>query len=102
MLMIKILLKLIVKILLIPVWILLALAGLFVSLVVTVYGVGRAVCAFLLTVLMIAVIVCYQDWVQAAFLFGLYAVLFALLFAGVMAETILESLREKVMDVILS
>ena len=99
---IKILLKVFVKILLIPVWILLALAGLLVSLIVTVYGVGRAACGFLLTVLMIAVIACYQDWVQAAFLFGLYAVLFALLFAGVTVEVILESLREKVMDVILS
>lgn len=99
---IKFLLKRLIKIFLIPVWILLALAGMLVSLIVTIYGIGRAVCAFLLTILMIAVIICYHDWIQAAFLFGLYAVLFGLLFAGVTIETLLEGAREKVMEIILS
>lgn len=95
-------LKLFVKILLIPVWLLLAAAGLIVSLAVHVYGIGRAIGAFLLVVLLAGVVIFYQDWVQAAFLIALYLILFAGLFIGTLAEVILEELRKKVMGFILS
>lgn len=94
--------KLFVKLLLIPVWLILAIAWVIVKLVVSIYGIGRGIAAIILILLMIGAIICYQDWVQAAVLVCLYLALFILLFIGTAVEVILEECRKKVMEFILS
>lgn len=96
------LVKLFFKLLLIPVWLLLAAAGLIVKLAVNIYGIARGLAAFILSLLLLGTIICYQDWVQAAFLICLYLILFVLLFMGTAAEVIFEELRRKVVGFILS
>ena len=92
------LVKLPLKLILIPVWLLLAVAGLIVSLIVGIYNFGRTIAAFILILLLIGVLVCYQDWIQAGILVTLYLILFALLFVG----TAVEEIRSRVMGFILS
>jgi len=58
--------------------------------------------AFILILLLIGVLVCYQDWIQAGILITLYLILFALLFVGTAVEVILEEIRSRVMGFILS
>lgn len=63
---------------------------------------GRTIETFILILLLIGVLVCYQDWIQAGILIILYLILFALLFVGTAVEVILEEIRSRVMGFILS
>lgn len=94
--------KLFGKLVLIPVWIILAAVGLILSIIVSVYNWGRGVSSVLLIVMMIATMLCYQDWLQVAILSCLYVILFALLFFGVAIEVILWRVRKKVENLILA
>ena len=62
-------LKLVGKILLLPVWLILFVIGLAVKMTVQTYAVVRGILGFIFTLLIIATAYCYHDWVQVAFLF---------------------------------
>lgn len=94
------LLKLLGKVMLIPVWILVAIAWIFVKAVISIYSVARGFVVFGLGVLMIGTLICYHDWKQVLFLMCLYGVTFLVLFAGVFIEVGLESIRALVGRVI--
>ena len=64
-------LKLVGKILLLPVWLILFVIGLAVKMTVQTYAVVRGILGFIFTLLIIATAYCYHDWVQVAFLFSL-------------------------------
>lgn len=87
------LLRLVGKVMLIPVWILIAIAWIFVRAVVSIYSVARGFVVFGLGVLMIGTLICYHDWKQVLFLMCLYGVTFSVLFAGVFVEVGLETMR---------
>ena len=93
-------LKVIGKILLIPVWIITVLATALVSLAVNVLGFARVIAGIVLTLLLIGTIVCYQDITQALFLGVLILLGYALLFAGVSVEVLCETVRDKVKHMI--
>lgn len=86
-------LKLIGKVLLIPVWILVAIAWIFVKAVVSIYSFARGFVVFRLGALMLGTLICYHDWKQVMFLLCLYGVTFSVLFAGVFVEVGLETMR---------
>ena len=75
-------LKLIGKVLLIPVWILIAIAWILVKTVVAAYSFARGFVVFGLGALMVGKLICYHDWKQVLFLMCIYGVTFAVLFAG--------------------
>lgn len=86
-------LRLIGKVLLIPVWILVAIAWIFVKAVISIYSFARGFVVLGLGALMIGTLICYHDWKQVLFLMCLYGVTFVVLFAGVFLEVGLESIR---------
>lgn len=94
--------KLLVKICLLPVWIILVVMNLLVSLLVNVLSFAKGITGLVLTLLIIGTIICYKDWVQVAFLVVLSGVTFIVLFAGVTIEVIIETARKKVMRMILA
>ena len=81
-------LKLVGKILLLPVWLILFVIGLAVKMTVQTYVVVRGILGFIFTLLIIATAYCYHDWVQVAFLFSLSVILYLILFAGVFVDTV--------------
>lgn len=87
------LLRLVGKMMLIPVWILVAIAWIFVKAVVSIYSFARGFVVLGLGALMIGTVICYHDWKQVLFLMCLYGVTFAVLFAGVFVEVGLETMR---------
>ena len=93
-------LKLAGKILLLPVWLILFVIGLVVT--VQTYAVVRGILGFIFTLLIIATAYCYHDWVQVAFLFSLSVILYLILFAGVFVDTVLDMTRERIIDFIIS
>ena len=94
--------KFILKLLLVPVWLILTFICLVIGLFVTIYGTGRSIAALILSALFLGVIFCYHDWIQAILLIVIYIFLFAILFIGVAMQAYLEHLRNKVVDLILS
>lgn len=78
---------------LIPVWILVAIAWIFVKAAVSIYSFARGFVVLGLGALMIGTVICYHDWKQVLFLMCLYGVTFAVLFAGVFVEVGLETMR---------
>lgn len=89
------------KLLLVPVWFILTVICLLLGIIVNIYGTGRSVAALILTSLLIGVVYCYHDWVQAVFLLVIYIILFAILFIGVAMRVYLEHLRNKVVDLLM-
>lgn len=96
------LLRLVGKMMLIPVWILVAIAWIFVKAVVSIYSFARGFVVLGLGALIIGTLICYHDWRQVLFLMCLYGVTFAVLFAGVFIEVGLESIRTLVGRVIMA
>jgi hypothetical protein len=96
------LLRLVGKMMLIPVWILVAIAWIFVKAVVSIYSFARGFVVLGLGALIIGTLICYHDWRQVLFLMCLYGVTFAVLFAGVFIEVGLESIRTLVGRVIIA
>lgn len=90
--------KFILKLLLVPVWLILTFICLVIGLFVTIYGTGRSIAVLILSALFIGVIFCYHDWLQAVLLIVIYIILFAILFIGVAMQAFLEHLRNKVVD----
>ena len=95
-------LKLVGKVLLVPVWILVAMAWLLVKVVVAVYSFARGFVALGLGALIVGTIVCYQDWRQVAFLICISGATIAVLAAGTMVEVLLETARAGIGKVILA
>ncbi len=94
--------KFILKLLLVPVWLILTFICLVIGLFVTIYGTGRSIAVLILSALFIGVIFCYHDWLQAVLLIVIYIILFAILFIGVAMQAFLEHLRNKVVDLIMA
>ena len=90
--------KFILKLLLVPVWLILTFICLVIGLFVTIYGTGRSIAVLILSALFIGVIFCYHDWLQAVLLIVIYIILFAILFIGVAMQAFMEHLRNKVVD----
>ena len=94
--------KLIGKILLIPMWIIVAVLTALVSVIVTVLGFARVISSIALTMLLIETVNCYHDVIQIIFLLALILTGFLMLFAGVTIEMILEATRRKIGNMILA
>ena len=94
--------KLLGKILLIPIWIVVAIMTAVVSVAVSIIGLARVMSGILLTLLLIGTVVCYHDIIQVTFLITLIIIGFLILFAGVTIEIILETIRRKIGNMILA
>lgn len=89
-------LKIIGKFLLVPVWIVTVVATEVVSLAVNILGFARVLAGIVLTLLLIGTVVCYQDLTQAIFLIALILTGYVILIAGVSVEVVFETLRDKI------
>lgn len=95
-------LKLIGKILLIPVWFILIVVGIIVKLVVNMVSIAKSFVVLGLVALAIGTIICYKDWVQVAFLFCLIVSAFLVLYASVFIDAAIDIAREKLVRILLS
>lgn len=87
-------LKLIGKILLIPVWFILIIVGILVKLVVNMVSIAKSFVVFGLVALAIGTIICYQDWVQVVFLFCLIVSAFLVLYVSVFIDAAIDLTRK--------
>lgn len=91
-------LKIAKSIVLFPVWLTLAAIGAIIHLFLSVAGIVQGILSFGLVVLTCAVVLVYRDWVQAAFLICILAILMIVMFAGAFVEEMANGIRDRVMD----
>ena len=89
-----VILKLAGRVLLVPLWFIISIIGAGVKLLVHMVAIG-------IMALLIGTVICYQDWLQAAFLACMGGVLISVLFAGEFIDTVIDLLREKICALIL-
>ena len=95
-------LKIVGKILLIPVWVILIIVGILVKLVVNMISIAKSFVVFGLVALAIGTIICYQDWVQVVFLFCLIVSAFLVLYVSVFIDAAIDLAREKLVRILLA
>ena len=86
-------LKLIGKILLIPVWFILIIVGILVKLVVNMVSIAESFVVLGLVALAIGTIICYQDWIQVVFLLCLIVSAFLVLYISVFVDAAIDLAR---------
>jgi hypothetical protein len=89
------------KVLLIPLWFIISIIGAGVKLLVHMVAIAKKILGLGILALFIGTVICYHDWIQAAFLACMGGVLIFILFAGEFIDTVIDLLREKICTLIL-
>lgn len=89
------------KILLLPVWLLLAIAHLLVKIAVDIYCIGKGIINVLLGFMLIGTLLWYRQWERFALLAVAGGILLFFLWLGVFMEVILESAQHKIGELII-
>lgn len=95
-------LKLIGKILLLPVWLVLLVVGIPVKLIVNMISIAKSFVVLGLVGLAIGTIIFYQDWMQVAFLLCLIVSAFLVLYVSVFIDAAIDLAREKLVRILLA
>ena len=89
------------KVLLIPLWFIISIIGVGVKLVVHMVAIAKKILGLGIMALFIGTVICYQDWLQAAFLACMGSVLVFILLTGEFVDMVIDFLREKICALIL-
>lgn len=89
------------KVLLIPLWFIISIIGAGVKLLVHMVAIAKKILGLGIMALFIGTVICYQDWLQAAFLACMGGVLIVILFAGEFIDAVIDLFREKICALIL-
>lgn len=89
------------KVLLIPLWFIISIIGVGVKLVVYMASIAKKILGLGIMALFIGTIICYQDWIQAAFLACMGSILVFILLTGEFIDTVIDLLREKIVKIII-
>lgn len=93
--------KLVLRIMLIPVWILLALAWILVMMIVRVGCMAKGLASSVLLFILIGTLIWFRtDWMRYILLAIAEGIMFAILFAGAIVEVTIGGLRAKVGEII--
>ena len=95
-------LKLIGKILLLPVWLVLLVVGIPVKLIVNMISIAKSFVVLGLVGLAIGTIIFYQDWMQVAFLLCLIVSAFLVFYVSVFIDAAIDLAREKLVRILLA
>ena len=96
-----VILKLAGRVLLVQLWLIISIIGAGVKMLVHMVAIAKKILGFGIMALLIGTVICYQDWLQAAFLACMGGVLISILFAGEFIDTVIDLLREKICALIL-
>lgn len=89
------------KILLLPVWLLLATVHLLVKIAVEIYCIGKGLINLILGFMLIGTLLWYRQWERFALLAVTSGILLFILWIGVFMEVILESAQYKIRELII-
>lgn len=93
-----IIIKSMIKVLLLPLWIVLTALWLAVKVIISGYSFIKTIIGIGLILLIAGTIIYYQDWVQVAFLAGIMGFMFPILVAGTFVEVTLDHVRKRIIN----
>ena len=94
--------KIVRKVLLIPLWFIISIIGAGVKLLVHMVAIAKKILGLGIMTLFIGTVICYQDWIQAAFLACMGGVLIFIVFVEDFLDTVFDLVREKICALIIS
>lgn len=92
------LLKLAMKIVLLPVWIALTIINFVVKVWVHIYSGAKGFLDIVFIAMILGTVICYHDWIQVTALIIAYVILYLILFASVFIETVIDMARANIID----
>lgn len=95
------LLRILEKILLIPIWVLVTVMHCLVKIIVEVYCIGKGVVNLIFVLLMIGTLIWYREWTRFAILAVASGILLFFLWVGVLLEVMLDLLKAKIGEMII-
>ena len=94
-------LKVVGKVLLIPLWFIISIIGVGVKLLVHMVAIAKKILGLGIVALFIGTVLCYQDWIQAVFLACIGGVLIFIAFVGEFIDAVMDLFRERICALIL-
>ena len=95
------LLRILEKILLIPIWVLVTVMHCLVKIMIEVYCIGKGIINLILGLMLIGTLIWYREWTRFAILAAASGILLFFLWAGVLLEVMLESAKMKIGELII-
>jgi len=95
------LLRVLGKILLIPIWIMVTVMHYLVKIMIEVYCIGKGVVNLILGLLLLGILIWYREWTRFAILAVASGILVFFLWVGVLLEVILDLLKAKIGEMII-
>lgn len=95
------LLRILEKILLIPIWVLVTVMHCLVKIMIEVYCIGKGIINLILGLMLIGTLIWYREWTRFAILAVASGILLFFLWAGVLLEVMLESAKMKIGELII-
>ena len=95
------LLRVLGKILLIPIWIMVTVMHYLVKIMIEVYCIGKGVVNLILGLLLLGTLIWYREWTRFAILAVASGILVFFLWVGVLLEVILDLLKAKIGEMII-
>lgn len=95
------LLRVLGKILLIPIWIMVTVMHYLVKIMIEVYFIGKGVVNLILGLLLLGILIWYREWTRFAILAVASGILVFFLWVGVLLEVILDLLKAKIGEMII-
>lgn len=89
------------KVLLIPLWFIISIIGAGVKLLVHMVAIGKKILGLGIIALFLGTVICYQDWLQVAFLACMGGVLMFIVFVGEFIDAVMDLFRERICALIL-
>ena len=90
------LLRILEKILLIPIWVLVTDMHCLVKIMIEVYCIGKGIINLILGLMLIGTLIWYREWTRFAILAVASGILLFFLWVGVLLEVMLESAKMKI------
>ena len=90
------LLRILEKILLIPIWVLVTVMHCLVKIMIEVYCIGKGIINLILGLMLIGTLIRYREWTRFAILAVASGILLFFLWVGVLLEVMLESAKMKI------
>ena len=89
------------KILLVPIWILVTVMYCLVKIMIAIYCIGKGMFNLMLGLMLIGTLIWYREWTRFAILAAASGILLFFLWAGVLLEVMLESAKMKIGELII-
>lgn len=94
-------LKILKRIILIPIWFLVTIVHFLIKLAIEVFCIGKGLASLILGFMLLGTLIWYREWIRFAILAAASGILLIFLWTGVFLEVMIETVKEKIEELII-